>query len=63
MAAVEGIIGTLAQNENDLNMIAEQFPPAAEFLRQAVNFIRQASVIILGTAQTGSRPPFVPVRG
>jgi hypothetical protein len=63
LGAVEGIIGSLSQAENDLNMVAEQYPPAAEFLRQAVQFIRQASVIIIGTAQTGARSPFVPIRG
>lgn len=63
LAAVEGIIGALAAIEQDLGSIAEQFPAAAEQLRAAVNAVRQAATIVLGTAQTGSRSPFVPVRG
>lgn len=63
LAAVEGIIGSLAAIEQDLSSIAEQFPAAAEQLRTAVNAVRTAATIVIGTAQTGSRSPFVPIRG
>jgi nicotinate-nucleotide pyrophosphorylase len=63
MQAFEGMIGTLAAVENELMGVAEQFPGVAPLLRQAVNSIRQAAAQIVGTAQTGSSQPFLPIRG
>jgi len=63
LSAVQGIVTKLGEIEQDIAMVAQQFPGAASLAKVAIDAVRNMAVAVLGSAQTGSQGMAPPTLG